>query len=297
IDGITSNPYSFSVNPSQTITYWITHVSDGNSCANTGSGNAAVTVNPLPTAIISGSASICAGASALLQVDLTGTLPWSFTYFDGSMPVYIDGITSSPYSISVFPSQTTTYLILTVSDGNSCANSGTGNAVVTVNPIPEPPVVTANGNLLTSNSPLGNQWYYEGTGLLPGATGQTYTVTNNTGYYWCTVTLDGCTSPVSNWVWVVVTGVPESLDTKVFSVFPVPNNGKFTASISDPENEDYSIVIYNHLGSRIYELDDIRLSGGKALREIDLRPESDGIYTVVFHNKDLQIQRKIVVVR
>jgi hypothetical protein len=297
IDGISSSPFSFTVTPDLTTTYWITYVSDGNSCSNTGSGNEVITVNPLPTATISGSETICNGSSGFIQVDLTGASPWNITYTDGSTPVNIDGISSSPFSFTVTPDLTTTYWITYVSDGNSCSNTGSGSVVITVNPIPDPPLVTADSNLLTSSSPLGNQWYYEGTGPIPGATGQTYTVTSNTGYYWCTVTLDDCTSPASNWEWVVVTGIPESQKNNGFNVFPVPNDGKFKVTISNIPDDTFTIAIYNQLGSEIYKLNDIRLTNGKTGIEIDLGPVSNGVYTVVLRNFDRRIVRKILITR
>jgi hypothetical protein len=154
-------------------------------------------------------------------------------------------------------------------------------------------VVTISGNVLTSSAPAGNQWYYEGTPIA-GATGQTYTVTNNTGYYTCVVSLYGCSSPVSNQVWVVVTGQQE-LQAGNFNIFPVPNDGKFTVSMSSQSAETFSISVFNNIGAMVREVRDIAVNG-RFDQVIDLRPVAAGMYTVVIRsNSGSQLIKKVVV--
>ena len=93
----------------------------------------AITVNPLPTATISGGATICDGASRNLSVDFTGTGPYTFTYALNGVPQAPIATASDPYTLNVTAAGT--YTIVNVSDAN-CTNNGTGTTTVSFFPKP-----------------------------------------------------------------------------------------------------------------------------------------------------------------
>ena len=185
--------------------------------------------------------------------------------------------------------------VITVKGTNSCGSGVLSpDFVVVVNPIPSAPVISSQGSVLTSSAPSGNQWYYEGTAIA-GATGQSYTVTNNTGYYWCVVSLNGCSSENSNKVWFVVTGAQELPAFAYFTIYPVPNSGQFTASIRFPGENSFNIFVYNQIGVKLFEMKNVKVVNGKSDTQIDLRPLTNGIYIVVFMNKDYQVIKRVLV--
>ncbi len=83
------------------------------------------------------------------------------------------------------------------------------------------PIITANGNVLSSSYATGNQWYLEGL-LIPGATGQQFTA-NSSGAYTVIVTQNNCSSPVSNSVTITITALPDinPLSKEIF-IYPNP---------------------------------------------------------------------------
>ncbi len=266
-----------------------------NLCGNgTASPNFPVTVNALPAAAgpITGPASVCQGAMgvsySVAAIANSTSYQWTFP-----MGVTIaSGATTNQVTVN-FPGGALSGDI-TVKGVNACGNGQASPALaVTVNAIPAAPVVTANGNILTSSAPAGNQWYYDNTGAIPGATGQTYTVANNTGWYWCTVTLNGCTSPISNKVYVVVTGTPELSAGPQVNIYPVPNNGQFSIAITSSTEMTYQLEIYNTIGSRIY-YNETRVAGTTVI-PVELSQIAGGVYTVVLRNTFSQVVRRIII--
>jgi hypothetical protein len=269
-------------------------VAGTNSCGNGAVSPAfAVTVNPLPALAgsITGPASVCAGATGVAYSvpSISGATSYVWTVPAGA--TITSGGTTRNIVVSFGPAAGTG--VFTVLGTNTCGNGlASPNFNVTMNAIPSAPVVTAVGAVLTSSAPSGNQWYYEGTAIA-GATGQTYTVVSNTGYYSCVVTINGCSSPISNKVWVVVTGQQE-LQNSNFSVYPVPSDGRFTVSITSPVQETYSIMVYNQVGAKIFELGDVQVNGTFE-KQIDLRPVSTGVYSVVFLNNEHKVVKRVLV--
>jgi hypothetical protein len=183
---------------------------------------------------------------------------------------------------------------ITVYTNNLCGNGGTSPAFnVTVNPIPPAPVVTSIGYMLYSSTPLGNQWYFEGT-LIPGATNPTHdATTTGTGNYWTIVTLNGCHSAESNHQLVISTGV-DSHSNAGISIYPVPNDGRFNVIFSGTSNDTYTISVLNSLGLKIFEEPNVEVNG-PTQKVIDLRPVPKGVYTVIFEDNLGKVVKKIVV--
>jgi hypothetical protein len=183
--------------------------------------------------------------------------------------------------------------VITVFGTNACGNGPVSpDLLVTVNPIPPTPIVTASGQDLHSSAPSGNQWYYNGS-VIPGATGQDYFATQS-GWYWTIVTLNNCSSDTSNHVYISGVSIEEKTAGANFMVYPVPNNGCFTVSITLPSEDIYNIIIYNDLGAQIFQLRDVRVK--KELRKvIDLRPLPNGKYLIVFSGIERRVVSKILV--
>lgn len=128
--------------------------------------SALLIINERPTAVISGSHDICFGnASELLQIDLTGSAPWTVTYTDGTTPVTVNNILQSPYLFNLLTLSTKTYSVVAVSDANctAVAEGLTGSATVTIHEL------SNGGNIIGSNS------------VCAGTNSGTLTLQNHTG--------------------------------------------------------------------------------------------------------------------
>ena len=165
-----------------------------------------------PTASLSGTTTICAGATAQLSISFTGTAPFSGTLSDGTP---FSG-SSSPISVDVTPASNTTYTIASLSSAVALAATAdlSDSAVITVTPLPVvsmqslPNICsTANPYILGSVSPVGGvfsgsgvsyqapYYYFNPVTAGVGDHGITYTFTNgctNTAQQTITVTPDSC---------------------------------------------------------------------------------------------------------
>jgi PKD repeat protein len=101
-----------------------------------------VTVRALPTATLSGTATVCAGTASPLTVHLTGQAPWTLSYAANGGPATTLTVSatevdaSGNYTFQVQPTATTTYSLTAVADANCTAASPDGSAIVTVNTAP-----------------------------------------------------------------------------------------------------------------------------------------------------------------
>ncbi len=252
-------------------------------------------VNSMPNAAgtITGTSAVCPGTTG---VDYSCQEILNASGYQWTVPAgatIVSGATTNHITVNFGTTPGTGNI--TVKGTNSCGSGQVSPAFpVTVNPIPATPVVTVNGSVLTSSAPAGNQWYYQGNPI-PGATGQTYTVTNNTGYYWCIVTVAGCISQPSNKAWVVVTGMDEATGTAV-SVYPVPNTGTFTVSIAVAARETFDLALYNQLGVCVWSKTGL-VTDGETTQAVDLQGAPAGVYNLILKGRTGTITRKVVINR
>lgn len=134
---------------------------------------------------------------------------------------------------------------------------------------PSKPTIYPNGNLLTSSSGVGNQWYLNGTAIT-GATGQTITPTAS-GAYTVVVTNLGCSSQASTAVSITIAGLGEELNGLEANVYPHSSNGQFTITL--PQGKAHEITVTDLPGKVLKQLP----ATGKDL-QANLRYAAKGLY-------------------
>ena len=175
---------------------------DANGCVSAASSATVVSVNPLPTAIITTTTSttFCSGGS----VDLTASGGTSYTWSNGSTTVG----TGSTYTATTAGSYT-----VIATDVNGCVSAASSATVVSVNPLPTAIITPATsttfcsgGNVVLTAS--GGTSYSWSNGSTPVGTGSTYTATTAGSYTVIATDANGCVSAASGSAVVTVNPLP-----------------------------------------------------------------------------------------
>lgn len=145
VSGTTTGTVNVPTNVADTFVYELISVSDPLSgCEQLINETQTVIVNPLPTATIQGTTTICQDAASP-QITFTGnggTSDYEFTYsINGGVPQTVTTSGSSSVTVNVPTSVATsyTYTLHSVRDvATNCAQNQTGSATVLINPRPVP---------------------------------------------------------------------------------------------------------------------------------------------------------------
>ncbi len=127
-DNSVTNATAFATTAVGTTTYEV-EGTDANGCKKKATVD--VVVNALPTAVLTGTASICnkAGVTTDLNIALTGAQPWEVVYNNPITGNQTINPTSSPATVAV--NNAGDYTLVSVKDANNCtATSATGTATI-----------------------------------------------------------------------------------------------------------------------------------------------------------------------
>lgn len=232
----------------------------------------AVIINPLPTPGITagGATTFCQGGSVVLNATGGASYLWS----NGATTASITATTSGSYTVTA-----------TSAAGCSATSAAT---VVTVNPTPATPTVTANGTTLSSSSATGNQWYLNGV-LIVGATGQTYTTTGPGTY---TVVVSGAGNcPSSPSTPRVITAARGELATASFSLYPNPTrDGQLVLSLTGYSGRA-ELSVLNAVG-QVVQRQSLVVSGRP--QPLQLAGLAAGVYVVMVQTANGLLTHRLV---
>jgi uncharacterized repeat protein (TIGR03803 family) len=128
VQNASSSPAVRNVSLSADASYSLTSVTGAGGCAGSVSGSVSISVKPMPTATVSGDASVCPGVPVKLRLDVTATGSWTANWSDGYVQT---GSGSGTFLRDVAAVSTTVYQVLLITDA-VCSTPGGGTAVVTV---------------------------------------------------------------------------------------------------------------------------------------------------------------------
>lgn len=154
------------------------------------------------------------------------------------------------------------------------------------------PVITQAGNVLTSSTAAGNQWYLNGNPVT-GATGQAYTATSS-GVYKSVLGNSGCALS-SNEINVSVTGIVDLNGTGIALIAsPNPNKGQFFLQFELKGKDDLIISLINTIGQEVYK-NRLPAFTGKFSQQINTGQTSSGMYVLkIQHNKKIYIKKILI---
>jgi hypothetical protein len=200
-------------------------------------------------------------------------LPDGSFFEDSTNVVHID---FSSFSLSGY---------ISVRGKNDCGLGGLSSLFIEVKKTPQAPTITQNGNILTSSSEAGNQWYNQ-SGLIEGATEQHFLI-QESGEYYVIVTIEDCTSEASNSINAIYTTLKEVGFFDELKIFPNPVSDELYIELLG-KRMLVKIEIANILGQVIYS-GNIYEKG--LINMVDFAP---GTYTIKLGaNSDILVKKII----
>lgn len=228
------------------------------------SNSISVTVNPSPTVGLNFvDNQVCINEPGFA---LSGGTPAGGTY-SGS------GVSNGNFNPSAAGAGTKV-ITYSYTDGNGCSGTSTANMIVS--PLPAVPTVSLNGNTLTCNLTLVTYQWYKDAVLIPGATQQTYNITQSGNYSVEVINTAGCKN-ISEPIFASPVSVIEIEGINNMVLYPNPSKGEFKLDIKSSVSKNVNIEILNATGKLIFETK-WKLESGNNQIPFDLTKVATGIY-------------------
>lgn len=172
------------------------------------------------------------------------------------------------------------------STGGTTAQSHRYTQCYVSNAAPTQPTITLSGNDLVSTTGVTYQWYADGN-LIPGATTQTYTPTQN-GIYVVRVTdSNGCVYAYSAGMpYSLVTGIKETQIADNLKVYPNPSTGIVNIDDWYIKSMGYSVSVIDGTGKVVFT--------SVNNNTLDLSSLGNGVYFVAIQTADGMLFNKRV---
>lgn len=171
---------------------------------------------PIQMGVIDGPDIVCAGSTHTYAVSFTGAASYHW-----DIPDSWTGNSPTDHIPVTFNGQSG---VLRVTAGNACGISDTATIGITVNPMPDTPVVSRNNNQLSVTASYASyQWNKDGQPI-NGAAAAAYTANSN-GIYTVTVSNEQGCSVTSAPVDISITGIGSPLSERGIYVYPNPTTG------------------------------------------------------------------------
>jgi len=252
IPGANSQLYSTSTAGNYTV-----KVTTANGCSATSATPVTINTFVAPNTVVSHNKSltICMGDNVVLSVTLGQNYNYQW-YRNGTV---INGATDPSYTVV---SQAGVYAVR-VTTPNGCTGLS-ADQVVTVLPLVYP-IISINGNTLSTSGFTAYQWYLNNTPI-PGATDSSYTVTQN-GYYTVLATASNGCPAMSAIASIQFLGI-ETVKAEMVKIYPNPSASK--VYIDAPRDVNIALCAVD---GRVLEY-------VKKAKQIDVSNYADGVYMI-----------------
>jgi PKD repeat protein len=264
---------SVTANPSVTTVYTVVGASNAG-CESEQQITITVDENATPdVAITPATNEICEGESVIISASGADTYAWSP---GGSLNQ------TSGSQVIATPSTTTTYTVV----GLNVCGDGQAQVTITVNSLPDTPVIQQDGNTLFVDA-QGNsvQWYKDGV-LIPGANAETLEI-DEQGFYSVTVTTNaGCEATSSMFEANPVSVQDDELAG--LKIYPNPTAHELFVELSEQSGK-VQVRVYSAVGQLIHSS-----QHQSSLISIDAQSWSAGFYFLSIETATKSVTHKIV---
>jgi PKD repeat protein len=187
-----------------------------------------------------------------------------------------------------------TYDVTLITTNSNGTDTLTLPGYLSVYPTPLIPTITQTGYTLTSTAATTYQWQFNSINI-PGATNQSYDVTQ-TGYYTVFITdQNGCSASAT--FYVLITGIDEVYYGINVSIYPNPSDGNITVEwFNGLMVGDLSIEVLNTLGQVVYSSKE-KIDIDHFSKIIDLHSSPAGVYFLGMRTDKTSMQKKFVISR